>query len=641
MFDSSIRNRILLAALVPLVLAVASIGIFLLTRHTQDIERHHIERSISLARQAAILAELPLATGSRQTAQQVATFIERSAEAAGLALLDREGGTVDSRGNLGATALRMLEGRPFSVQVERDAALTSVVHPVVLFSSPSGESNANSSVGGQRVGYVALSFSRAEERQRVARLWWVGATIFVLTVLLSLLLVRAATRAVSAPLATLSSSMSRVAGNDFAVRVEERGRGELRQLAADFNRMMDAINRARTGLKDEVSRATQALALRTREAETANNAKTRFLAAASHDLRQPAHALSLYVAALKQGLRQQPDYVRNMLLPAVEGMQAASGSLDALLNAVLDISRFDAGVVSPERRDVAIKTLVDDVLGTLRSTATEKGLKLRGRAPELTLNTDPNLLRRILHNLVSNAIRFSRSGSVLITARPRRDHLLLQVWDQGVGIAPNNLSQVFEEFFQVRRGDVGQGGMGLGLAIVARSVALLGGQIEVRSILGRGSCFSVRLPGTCSVQHVIRDVRPQRVVGDRRVVLVLDDDPLIRDSMRALLLAWGYEPKLESGLAALLPVAALERDRIGAVIVDYRLQDGFTGIEAARKLKQIVGAEAQVMLITGDTSPERLRALEMGGFPVMHKPLDPELLLAQLTSAAATPGGAR
>lgn len=638
MFDSSIGNRILLAALVPLVLAVASVGLFLLTRHAQDIERHHIERSISLARQTAILAELPLATGSKQTAQQVATFIERSAEAVGLALVDRDGVTVDSRGNMGATVLRMLEGKPLSVQVERDATLTSVVHPVVLFSSPSNENNSSATATGQRVGYVALNFSRAEERRSIAKLWWTGAAIFVMTVLLSLLLVRAATRAVSTPLAKLSDSMSRVARNDFSARVVESGRGELRRLAADFNRMMVAINRARSGLSEDVSRATEALALRTREAETANNAKTRFLAAASHDLRQPAHALSLYVAALKQGLRQQPEEVRKMLLPAVEGMQAASGSLDALLNAVLDISRFDAGVVSPERSDVAIKPLIDDVLGTLQSTASEKGLKLRGHSPELTMHTDPNLLRRILHNLVSNAIRFSRAGSILIAVRPREDHVLLQVWDQGVGIAQSNLTQVFEEFFQVRRGDAGQGGMGLGLAIVARSVALLNGEIEVRSVLGRGSCFSLRLPGGSVAQRPIAIQGQERAMGSRRVVLVLDDDALIRSSMHALLAAWGYEPKMASTLVMLLPVAAQECDRVAAVIVDYRLQDGFTGIDAARKLRERVGITVPVMIITGDTSPERLRALEASGFPVMHKPLNPEELRTRLTLSVDTTG---
>ena len=636
MFDSSIGNRILLAALAPLVLAVASVGAFLLTRHAQDIERHHIERSISLARQTAILAELPLATGSKQTAQQVATFIERSAEAVGLALVDRDGVTVDSRGNMGATVLRMLDGKPLSVQVERDATLTSVVHPVVLFSSPSNE--VNSSATGQRVGYVALNFSRAEERRSIAKLWWTGAAIFVMTVLLSLLLVRAATRAVSTPLAQLSDSMSRVAENDFSARVVESGRGELRRLAADFNRMMTTINRARSGLSEEVSRATEALALRTREAETANNAKTRFLAAASHDLRQPAHALSLYVAALRQGLRQQPEEVRKMLLPAVEGMQAASGSLDALLNAVLDISRFDAGVVSPERSDVPIKPLIEDVLGTLRSTASEKGLRLRGHSPELTLHTDPNLLRRILHNLVSNAIRFSRAGSILIAVRPREDHVLLQVWDQGMGIAQSNLTQVFEEFFQVRRGDGGQGGMGLGLAIVARSVALLNGEIEVRSVLGRGSCFSLRLPGRAVARRPIASQRQERAIGTRRVVLVLDDDALIRSSMHALLTAWGYEPKMASTLATLLPVATEECDRVAAVIVDYRLQDGFTGIEAARRLQERVGITVPVMIITGDTSPDRLRALEASGFPVMHKPLNPDALRARLMLSAEATG---
>jgi signal transduction histidine kinase/ActR/RegA family two-component response regulator len=430
--------------------------------------------------------------------------------------------------------------------------------------------------------------------------------------------------------------MSRVADNDFAVKVEERGRGELRRLAADFNRMMSAINRARSGLKQEVAQATAALASRTREAETANSAKTRFLAAASHDLRQPAHALSLYVAALKQALRQQPEPVRSMLLPAVDGMQAASGSLDALLNAVLDISRFDAGVVSPELDDVAVKPLIDDVLGTLKSTASEKGLKLRGRTPDVTLHTDPNLLRRILHNLVSNAIRFSRSGSILIAVRPRSDHVLLQVWDQGVGIAQTNLAQIFDEFFQVRRGDAGQGGMGLGLAIVARCVALLGGEIEARSILGRGSCFSVILPGAVVARRPMTASRPERAIGNRRVVLVLDDDALIRDSMRALLQAWGYEPKVEATLAALLSVAAVERDKVGAVIVDYRLQDGFTGINAAHRLQQIVGSQIPVMLITGDTSPERLRALEASGFPVMHKPLDSEQLFSQLSSIATS-----
>ena len=296
----SIRNRILLAALAPVVLAVVSVGALLLTRHVQEIERNLVERTVSLARQAAMLSELPLAAGSNANARAAADFIERSAGVVGLALMDRDGVSVDNRGNLGSTALRLLDGKPLSVQVERDSHLVSVVHPVVLFAQPSGATNAGT---GQRVGFVALTVSRADEKRDIAKLWWTGAVILLAATLLSLVLVRAATRSISAPLSALSTGLSRVARDDFSVQLPEAGRGEFRRLAMDFNQMTGALQSARRGLQNEVKRATEALASRTREAESANNAKSRFLAAASHDLRQPAHALSLYGAALRQGLR--------------------------------------------------------------------------------------------------------------------------------------------------------------------------------------------------------------------------------------------------------------------------------------------------------------------------------------------------
>ena len=627
---SSIRNRILLAALAPLLLAVLGAGTLLLTRHAQDIERNLVERSISLARQIAILAELPLATGSRSNAQAVADFIERSGDTVGLSLVDRGGATVENRGNVGAAALRMLEARPMSVQVEREANLISVVHPVVLFSSPAGAPAAPSSTGEQRVGWVALGVSRAEAQRSIARLWWTGGGILLLATLLSLVLVRFATRSVARPLATLSDALSSVAKDDFTVMLPESGRGELRALAVHFNRMTNALQAARSGLRDDVARATEALALRTREAESANSAKSRFLAAASHDLRQPAHALSLYTAALRHGLRQQTNEVQGALLPAVDGMQAASRSLDALLNAVLDISRFDAGVVTPELQEVAMRPLLNEVLTVLGSSASERALKLRGRTPDIAIVTDPTLLRRILDNLVSNAIRFSRSGGILVAVRRRVDHTLVQVWDQGSGIAPANLPLIFDEFYQVRRGVGGQGGMGLGLAIVSRAVQLLGGEIKVRSQVGHGTCFSVRLPGsTGEPPGLVRAAAPM-LASTRRRVLVLDDDALIRDSMRTLFGSMGFKPTVEGTLQPLLPIAKQYRAEIAAILVDYRLQDGFTGIDAARRLRAATDGEVPVVIITGDTSPDRLRTLRQSGFPIIHKPLDQHGLWAAM-----------
>ncbi len=633
MNPGSIRNRILFAALTPVVLALISVGALLMTRHAQEIERNLVERTISLARQAAMLAELPLAAGSNVNARAAADFIERSAGIVGLALVDRDGVTVDNRGNLGRTALRLLDGRPLSVQVERDSHLVSVVHPVELFAQPSGATNAGT---GQRVGFVALSVSRVDEKRDIAKLWWTGAAILLAAALLSLVLVRAATRSISAPLSALSDGLSRVARDDFSVHLPEAGRGEFRKLAVDFNQMTHALQSARRGLRNDVKRATEALAGRTREAESASNAKSRFLAAASHDLRQPAHALSLYLAALRHGLRQQAPSVGESLMPALNGMQAASRSLDALLNAVLDISRFDAGVVTTDMRDTALKPLVHDVATMLASAAKERGLRLRSRVPDVNVNSDPNLLRRVLDNLVSNAIRFSRAGSILVTVRPRSDHCLLQVWDQGIGIAPSNLTLIFDEFYQVRRGDSGQGGMGLGLAIVARSAAMLGAEINVRSRLGRGTCFSLRLPGSVNTKALqnlgasVAENRSTSSVGSRHRVLVLDDDALIRDSMRSLFATLGLDAMTESTVNVLLPFAEKERQHVAAAVVDYRLHDGFSGIEAARKLKLILGDGVPVILITGDTSAERLRILGASGFPVLHKPLDPDQLLNAL-----------
>ena len=631
MIASSIRNRILFAALAPLLLAVVGVGTLLLTRHAQDIERNLVERSISLARQIAMLAELPLATGSRSNAQAVADFIERGGGTLGLSLVDRSGVTIDNRGNVGAAALRMLEARPMGVQVEREANLISVVHPVVLFSSPAGAVETSTArVSEQRVGWVALAVSRAEAQRSIARLWWTGGGTLLLATLLSLVLVRLAINSVARPLATLSDALSSVAKDDFAVVLPESGRGELRALAVNFNRMTKALQAARLGLRNDVVRATEALALRTREAESANSAKSRFLAAASHDLRQPAHALSLYTAALRHGLRQQPNEVQGALLPAVDGMQAASRSLDALLNAVLDISRFDAGVVTPELQEVAMRPLLNEVLTVLGSSASERALKLRGRTPDITVVTDPTLLRRILDNLVSNAIRFSRSGGILVSVRQRADHTLVQVWDQGAGIAPANLPLIFDEFYQVKRGDAGQGGMGLGLAIVARAVQLLGGEIKVRSLVGRGTCFSVRLPGSAMPPRgKVPEIAPT-VASTRRRVLVLDDDALIRDSMRTLLVSMGFKPTVEATLNALLPVAKQDRTEIAAILVDYRLQDGFSGIDAARRLREAVGVDVPVIIITGDTSPDRLRTLRQSGFPIVHKPLDHHALLVAI-----------
>jgi two-component system, sensor histidine kinase len=624
-----IRHRVLLAALLPVVLVVASVGALLLTRHISGVERNLIDRSLTLARQAAMLSELPLASGSKASVRAVADFVERSSGIIGLCFVDRDGNTIENRGNLGIAALRMLESKPMGVQMERDAQLVSVVYPVV--SHPQSESKGDAvTTYESRVGFVAISLSRDDERLETTSLWWTGIAILATGVALCVVLVQWATRSITRPLSALSQGLSRVASEDFSVQLAESGKGELRGLAENFNQMNLALGRARRGLNEQVTRATEALAIRTREAEAANLAKSRFLAAASHDLRQPAHALSLYCAALRHGLQLQQPQVRDGLIPAVNGMQAASKSLDALLNGLLDISRFDAGVVHVELQRLALRPFVEEVLAVLSPVASEKGLQLRSHVPDIEIESDKTIMRRMLENLISNAIRFSRGGCILLSVRKRKNHVLLQVWDQGIGIAPENVPLVFDEFFQVRRGEAAQGGMGLGLAIVSRSVKMLKGKVDVRSAPGKGTCFSLRLPGLHWQAATAPSANVSLPVIERRRVFIVDDDPLIRDSMCALFQSLGLEPVASSTPAGLPPLAAHERNNVLAAIVDYRLQDGFTGIKAAHKLRTALGPLVPLIIITGDTSADRLRLLNDSGFAVLHKPLSTEQLLAAL-----------
>lgn len=631
MIKGGIRARILLAAVIPLTVAIAAAGVLLLTRHAQDIEQHHIESSVSLARQAAILAELPLATGSTSSARSVADFIERSVGLTGLSLVDRDGNTVENRGNVGATVLRLLQARPLNLIVERDPQLIYLVHPVVLSAAPGADIASEGQGSPQRVGYVALSVSRAQERASVQRLWLTGAAILVVTLVLSLLLARWVARSVSMPMVQLSQALSRVARDDLSVRLPQRGKGEVARVASDFNHMATSLAQARKGLHDEVNRATEALARRTVEAEAASLAKSRYLAAASHDLRQPAHALSLYLAAARRIAARTPGEHGAQLQEVLAGMESSAQSLDSLLTSVLDISRIEAGVLQPAPEPIAIQSVFERVVGDNAEAARRAGIRLRARPTRLGVYADPVLFARICQNLVVNAIKFSERGTVLLSARSRGPNVVVQVWDQGKGIAGEHIEKIFDEFFQVTPGNSERArGMGLGLSIVQRLCLMQNGAIAVSSRLSVGSVFSVLLPQTKSVYRFQRQTaRAALRALPGSVALVIDDEVAVRDATRAVLIEAGFTVVAVESLEE--AERALKGDlgkRLIACVVDYRLGDGYTGIEVARAVRQYFGEKVKIVIVTGDTSPERLQSLRASGFAVQHKPTDATQLLS-------------
>jgi two-component system, sensor histidine kinase len=373
-------------------------------------------------------------------------------------------------------------------------------------------------------------------------------------------------------------------------------------------------------------------------AESANLAKSKFLAAASHDLRQPVHALGLFIGALR-GFAM-PSAAR----PLVDQIEASINALDSLFSALLNISRLDAGVVTAERRPFAIRSSLDRVCREYAHEAGAKGVRLEWRDCAAIVDSDPVLVERILRNLVSNAVRYTERGRILVGCRRREHAIALQVWDTGVGIPTDEQAHVFEEYYQVGNPERDQTkGLGLGLAIVRRLAELLGSELELRSELGRGSCFEFTLP-LAKDAPIAAEPSPENRTGAlaRGLIVVVDDEQAIRQATASLLTGWGFQVVTAASgdeAVARLSAASAPPDLI---ICDYRLRGGENGLGAIERLRSEYNQSIAAMLITGDTAPDRLAEAEASGLLLLHKPVSKGKLRAAIVNlvGSAQRGGA-
>jgi signal transduction histidine kinase/CheY-like chemotaxis protein len=371
----------------------------------------------------------------------------------------------------------------------------------------------------------------------------------------------------------------------------------------------------------ESLRLRMELAERNREVERANIAKSRFLAVASHDLRQPLHALNLFAAQL----RDQTDPADRARL--VARIDAAIESMNELFNALLDISKLDAGVLAPDITEFPVGHLLARIETTFAAAAREKGLRLRVLPSRAWIRTDAILLERILLNLVSNAIRYTSRGGVLVGGRRRGDSMRIEVWDSGIGLAEDQHRSIFGEFYQVDAPSPGgRAGLGLGLSIVDGLCRLLGHPIDLASRPGKGSRFAVSVPwASAREQPAESTVTLDAVANPARdkLIVVVDDDALVLDGMRGLLQGWGCRVvTADSHDAALAGLA----DRPNLVISDYFLANGTTGIDAIARLRSAFADPIPAFLVSGDTTSERMREAEASGLPLLHKPVNPMAL---------------
>jgi PAS domain S-box-containing protein len=414
-------------------------------------------------------------------------------------------------------------------------------------------------------------------------------------------------------------------GNDVAFRIRRKD-GKVVWAAVSWQTLFDRAGRSlgfRTSVRDITERKQSEDALREahREAERANRAKSRFLAAASHDLRQPLQAAHLFAAALRIGLRERGD------LELLGSIEDALKSANELLDALLDVSRLDAGVLAPQFRDFAVADLLDQIETEFSEAAREKRLALRVLPSSATVRTDPLLLGRILRNLVSNALRYTHRGRVLIGCRRVGDRLAIDVLDTGIGIAADKTERIFEEFYQIGNPERDRTrGLGLGLAIVAGLAKLLDHPVQVRSEPGRGSLFRVLVPlAEPQTETVSAPSSPAIAAGPRpsgALLLAIDDDPGQLEAMKALFGRWGYRVlAVESAPAALAKLAQTGRVP-NAIIADYRLRDGLTGADAIGSIRERLGHKVPGLILTGDTEPARIAEASASGFELLHKPIE-------------------
>jgi len=449
-----------------------------------------------------------------------------------------------------------------------------------------------------------------------------SAVLLLVALALALLAGLLFARRMVVPIRALQEGAMRIGRGNLTQRIAIETNDELQALGDEFNKMAARLQESYATLEHKVDE-------RTRQLELANLAKSRFLATASHDLRQPLHALGLFVAQLHGRVRA------NERRRIVTRIDAALSAMNELFNALLDISKLDAGVLTPSITEFPVAKLLERVDTTFTGAAQEKGLSLRVITSSAWVRSDFILLERIVFNLVSNAIRYTSSGRVVVGCRKRGLNLRVEVWDTGPGVPQDQQQNIFGEFYRLDTlGGDARSGLGLGLAIVDRLCRLLDHVVSLTSTVGKGSCFFVAVPRVAARLEIAESpsvARPLMDASDRKLVLVIDDDPLVLEGMGGLFRSWGYH-LLVAGTDSEALAGVIDRDRPPDLIVsDYHLSCGKTGIEVIEGLRRTLSAEIPAFLVSGDTSPELLRQARASGYHLLHKPVDPMTLRAMVS----------
>lgn len=623
-----IRDRMLLAALLPVTLvAVLLSSVFLAGRYA-DLDEAHQQRARSLARQLASASEYGLFSANTSSLQAIAAGALREPDVRSVMILNAQGQALALAGSSGLTTLPAL-GPQEQRWVDATTGLELLLQPVNasqlrlddLFEVGTPANQLDTAP----LGHVVMEISRTAMVSRSHDMLAIGLAVTLGGVLFGAVLAVRIGRGVIRPILRVSDMIHRIGRGELSVRGQVQPDDPLRDLQLGLNQMAEHLQQGRDELEQRVALATSELRAKKEEAETATRAKSRFLAAASHDLRQPIHALGMFVARLAQLPHDRET--RHL----IGNLEASVRAMQDLLDALLDISRLDADAVRVQLQPVPLAPLFDQLRGALQPVASEKGLRLRLRGSEVWVQSDPTLLHRVLLNLVSNALRYTGNGGVLVGCRRSRggSHLMIEVWDTGVGIAPEHQQDIFREFYQIGNPERDRSkGLGLGLNIVDRTARLLGHPLQLCSVPGRGTRFRIELPlaqpGDLQSLLVAADPLPVDDVRGLRI-LVIEDDRQSAQALRGLLDSWGCVVAVVEGLQGALTVVdgGFVPD---LVLSDFRLRAGESGMQTLEHLRTTLVRALPACLMSGDTDPELIQSCREAGLPLLHKPVRPAKL---------------
>jgi signal transduction histidine kinase len=657
----SLRTRIAALAMVPVLLLAILSGAITIRQRYADLEQGLSIRGALLARQLAAAADYGLFSGNRHALQSIADAVLNEADVVGVLIVGVDGRMRVAGGAPGLAATRLLQAAPLTAlptaagnseealrEGDRLLFIRTVRAPRLAIEDVEEAGSdgprtpaATNGRAGASLGTVAVEMSDHSIRRAQAEFALQVVAILAAVLAGAFVVARKLSRRLSQPMLNMAAAVQRIGRGEEGVRVEGSNIEVLNALASGLNDTAARLEDAKHNLQARVDAATEELRQKKEEAEQADRAKTRFLAAASHDLRQPMQALGMFASALEHSGSEKER------LDLAHQIAQASNAMADLLDALLDISRLDAGRVRVNRADQPLQPIFDRLWDTFGEPAAQKDIELVVRPTDLWVNSDPVLLRQIVNNLVSNAVRYTpggdpqRPGRVAVLARRRGEQVTIEVRDNGPGIPADAHERIFQEFEQLSNPERDRSkGLGLGLAIVQRLSRLLDHPVALRSAPGLGSTFSVTVPQADALaSSAAAPAAPEEPAGlMRRRVLLIEDDALVRESVARLLRLWGCEVRESAGDPHLSVALACDGWRPEVILCDFRLAAGCTGLTIIDDVRRTCGAEVPAALITGDTEFAALRSQLPGGIQVLFKPVRPaqlRMLLQGLTAGTA------